>query len=204
MSSTLPPLLPSAASAAAAARPTGEAAPRFLGPMAKSILVMCIVSAVCWAGCVVLALLLHHSAWLQEQLHGADLSWVPPSLRWFGRHAVAVNVGLFALCVAGAVACWGLLRRQRWALWSFIVLLVLTALLNFVGVWVIDEIFRYLIVHLPGHMDPADADQVRNDLRVQRVLYTGITVATALSFAGLHGWLVVRLMRPDVQRWFGR
>lgn len=98
----------------------------------------------------------------------------------------------------------GLLRRQRWALWTFIVLLVLTALLNFVGVWVIDEIFSYLIVHLPGHMDPADADQVRTDLRLQRVLYTGITVMTALSFAALHAWLVLRLQRPDVQRWFKR
>jgi hypothetical protein len=201
MSSTLPPLLPSAA---AVARPSGETAPRFLAPLAKSVLVMCIVSAVCWAGCVVLALLLHQSAWLQEQLHGTDLSWVPPSLRWFGRHAVAVNLGLFALCVAGAVACWGLLRRQRWALWTFIVLVVLTALLNFVGVWVIDEIFRYLIAYLPGHVDTADAHQLRNELRLQRALYTGITVLTTLSFAALHAWLLLRLLRPDVQRWFKR
>jgi len=202
MSSSYPPLLPTAAAATAA--PTGDAAPRFLAPLAKSVLVVCIVSAVCWAGCAVLAVLLGSSAWLHDLLQGADLSWMPPSLRWFGRHAVAVNLWLFALCVAGAIACWGLLRRQRWALWTFIVLLVLTALLNFVGAWVIDDIFRYLIVHLPQHVGAEDASQLRHDLRINRVLYTGITVLTALAFAVLHGWLLVRVLRPDVQRWFKR
>lgn len=199
MSSTTPPLLPTAA---ARVRPKGDGAPAFLAPLAKSVLVVCIVSALSWAACAVIAVLLGNSAWLQDLLLDADLSWMPPSLRWFGRHAVAVNLALFALCVAGAAACWGMLRRQRWALWTFIVLLVATALLNFVGAWVTDEVFRYLIVHLPAHADAADATQLRHDLQVQRVLYTGIAVLTALSFAALHAWLVLRMLRPDVQRWF--
>lgn len=201
MSSTLPPLLPAAA---ARVRPKGDGAPAFLAPLAKSVLLVCIVSAVSWAACAVIAVMLGNSAWLQDLLHGADLSWMPPSLRWFGRHAVAVSLALFALCVAGAAACWGMLRRQRWALWTFIVLLVLTALLNFAGAWVTDDVFRYLIVHLPAHVDPADAAQLRHDLRIQRVLYTGIAVLTALSFAALHAWLLLRVLRPDVQRWFQR
>jgi cytochrome bd-type quinol oxidase subunit 1 len=196
MSSITPPLLP-----VAHPRPKGDGTPTFLAPLAKSVLVVCIVSAVCWAGGAVLAALLAQSAWLKDLLDGADLSWMPSSLRWFGRHAVAVNVGMLVLSLVGAAACWGLLRRNRWALWTFIMLLVVTALLNFVGAWVIDEVFRQLIVHLPPHAD-ADAGQLRRDLQMQRVIYTGLTVLTALAFAALHAWLVARVLRPDVRRWF--
>lgn len=196
MSSITPPLLP-----VAHPRPKGDGTPTFLAPLAKSVLVVCIVSAVCWAGGAVLAALLAQSAWLKDLLDGADLSWMPSSLRWFGRHAVAVNVGMLVLSLVGAAACWGLLRRNRWALRTFIVLLVVTALLNFVGAWVIDEVFRQLIVHLPPHAD-ADAGQLRRDLQMQRVIYTGLTVLTALAFAALHAWLVARVLRPDVRRWF--
>jgi cytochrome bd-type quinol oxidase subunit 1 len=196
MSSITPPLLP-----VAHPRPKGDGTPTFLPPLAKSVLVVCIVSAVCWAGGAVLAALLAQSAWLKDLLDGADLSWMPSSLRWFGRHAVAVNVGMLVLSLVGAAACWGLLRRNRWALWTFIVLLVVTALLNFVGAWVIDEVFRQLIVHLPPHAD-ADAGQLRRDLQMQCVIYTGLTVLTALAFAALHAWLVARVLRPDVRRWF--
>lgn len=197
MSPTTPPLLP-----VANPRPTGDGTPTFLSPLAKSVLVVCLVSAVCWAGGAILAALLTHSAWLENLLQDADLYWVPSSLRWFGRHAVAVNVGMLVLSLVGAASCWGLLRRNRWALWTFIVLLVVTALLNFVGAWVIDEVFRQLIVHLPPHADAADAGQLRRDLQMQRVIYTGLTALTALAFAVLHAWLVVRVLRPDVRRLF--
>lgn len=197
MSSTTPPLLP-----AAIARSRGDGTPTFISPLAKSVLVVCIVSAVCWAGGAVVAALLAQSAWLKDLLHDADLSWMPSSLRWFGRHAVAVNVGMLLLSVLGAAASWGLLRRHRWAFWTFIVLLVVTALLNFVGAWVVDEVFRQLVVHLPPHANAADAAQLRRDLQMQRVIYTGLTLLTGLAFAVLHAWLVVRLLRPDVRRLF--
>ena len=129
---------------------------------------------------------------------------MPPSLLWFGRHAVAVNLAMTALCVAGAVSCWGLLRRLNWALQLFIVLLVLTAVLNFFVVWVVDDIFRQLALHLPAAVDDIDQGELRSELVVQRILYTGISLATAVSFAVLHAWLLVRLRRPDVKAWFAR
>jgi hypothetical protein len=199
MSSTLPPLLPHAVP-----RPKGDGTPAFLAPLAKSVLVICILSAVCWAAGVVLAVVLSNSAWLQDLLHDSDLSWMPPSLRWFSRHAVAVNVALTVLSVAGAVASWGLLRRYRWALWTFIVLLVVTAVLNFAGAWVVDEVFRLLMVHLPPNVDAADAAQVHRELLMQRVIYTGMMIVTSLAFAALHAWLVLRLLRPDVKRLFAK
>jgi cytochrome bd-type quinol oxidase subunit 1 len=199
MSSTTPPLLPSAA-----ARPKGDGAPAFIAPLAKSVLVICIVSAVCWAAGAMLATALSSSVWLQDLMRDADLSWMPASLRWFGRHAVAVNVAMLVLSVVGAAASWGLLRRSRWALWTFIVLLVVTAVLNFASAWVVDEVFRQLIEHLPPNVDAADAGQLHKQLVMQRVFYTGMMIVTSLAFAGLHGWLVVRLLRPDARRLFVR
>ncbi|RRU02640.1 hypothetical protein [Stenotrophomonas sp. 278] len=201
MSTVPPPLQPQAAPRATH---TPDGAPKFISPLAKSILVVCIVSAISWAGCAVLAVVLHQWAWLQELTAGSDLSWMPPSLLWFGRHAVAVNLAMTALCVAGAVSCWGLLRRLNWALQLFIVLLVLTAVLNFFVVWVVDDIFRQLALHLPAAVDDIDQGELRSELVVQRILYTGISLATAVSFAVLHAWLLVRLRRPDVKAWFAR
>ena len=162
------------------------------------------LSALCWVGGVAVAIFMHQWTWLQDQISTSDLSWVPPSLRWFGRHAIAINVAMLLTCVAGAVSCWGLLRRQRWALWLFMVLLVLTALLNFVGVWMVDDLFHQLLVHLPASMDDVDTDELIHEIRLQRWLYTGMTLATAVSFAVLHAWLLVRLLRPDVKAWFER
>ncbi|WP_421567711.1 hypothetical protein [Stenotrophomonas sp. PD6] len=196
MSSTTPPLLPNAA-----ARPKGDGTPGFFVPMAKSVLVICIVAAVCWAGFVVLAVVVSGSAWLQDLLRDADLAWMPGSLRWFGRHAVAVNVAMLAICVAGAVAAWGLLRRHRWALWTFIVLLIGTAALNFAGVWVVDDVYRHLGVHLPTE-GMANAMRLRSELQSQRVIYTSMMLVTSIAFAGLHAWLALRLLRPDVRRLF--
>ncbi len=201
MSTAPPPLLPTAP---VHATHTADGAPKFLSPLAKSIGVVCILSALCWAGGVIVAVALHQWDWLQDQISTSDLSWMPPSLRWFGRHAVAINLAMLVVCVAGAVSCWGLLRRLPWALWLFMVLLVLTALLNFYGVWVVDDIFLQLIVHLPEAVDDQDMGELRDELRLQRWIYTGMSLATAVSFLVLHAWLLVRLLRPDVQRWFGR
>lgn len=197
--STAPPPLPSAV-----ARPRANGAPAFLAPVAKTVLVVCIVSAVTWGAAALCVVLLRHSAWLQNLLQDHDLFWVPPSLLWLGHHAVAVNLGMFALSVLGAAACRGILRHQRWALWTFIVLLVVTALLNFYLPWAVEELFRHLHQHVLPNIGSADTPQLRQDLLTARVSYTAITGLTAVAFAVVHAWLVVRLLRPDVQRLFRR
>lgn len=198
MSSIPPPLRPTVATAL----PRADGPPAFLAPVAKSVMVVCVVSALSWGGAALFAALLGHSAWLQNLLDDSDLYWVPPSLLWFGRHAVAVTLGLFAVSLLGAAACWGMLRRQRWALWTFIVLLVVTAVLNFYLPWAMEEIFRHLNQHLLPNMGSTEAQQLRHELATLRLTYIGISAATALAFAVLHAWLVVRLLRPDVKHWF--
>jgi hypothetical protein len=104
----------------------------------------------------------------------------------------------------GVVACVGMLRREHWALWLFIVLLVVTALMNFVAAWAVDDGLAHLSQYLTRHGDNPDMRQLRHDLQLQRIVLSGMLVLTAVGFAGLHGWLAVRLLRADVRTWMQR
>ena len=139
---------------------------------------------------------------VQDLATSSDLSAVPPTLRWFGRHAVALYVGMTVFCLLDAVVCWGVLRRWRWALWVFIALLLVTLPLNFIGIWVVDDVVSHLTAFLLQNLDGEEAMRLRNELRLQRIVYTGLVAATSLAFAALHAWLAYRLLKPDVQRWY--
>lgn len=206
--SSLPPQLPSALPPA-----DPLAAPKFLSPMLLSVLLVCIVSALSWAVLAAIAAPLRQAAWVQDVLREAPLEWLSPAIRWLGQHMVATCLWMLGICVAGVAATWGMLYRQTWALWLFIVVLVVTALLNFVGAWLVDDAFAHVITHLgvhfndtdlAPHFNDLDLRQLQHELLMQRVVYTGMSVLTALTFAGLHGWLVVRLLRADVQAYFRR
>lgn len=198
--SSLPPHLPHAPPPL-----DPQAPPRFLFPLLKSVLVVLAASAVCWLVTIPLVAVLANAAWLQDLLQGQSLEWLPPSLHWLGRHAVSISVAMLLLCLLGVAGAWGMLKRQRWALWLLIGVLVFTALLNFVGVWVVDDIFSHLHTMVSNHpLDSPDMRQLRQEMQINRILWGGIAVVTTLAFAGLHGWVVVRLLKPDVQRWFAR
>lgn len=199
MSSLLPPPLPNA-------RPPVDplAPPKFIGPMTKSVLAVCVVSALCWVAAVLVAAPLSSAEWLRELTHDSDLSWLAPSLRWLGAHAVGFCVAMLLVCLLGVAACWGMLYRQRWALWLFIVLLVVTALFNFVCSWVLDDGFRHLLDYLASDAASSEMRQLRGEMLVQRMTFLVTTVTSSIAFAGAHGWLAVRLLRTDVQAWFQR
>jgi hypothetical protein len=201
MSTALPPALPQAAR-----RPTHapDGAPKFLSPMAMAIGVFCIVSALGWAGLAAVAAGLHQWTWLNDHITTSDLSLVPPSVRWLGRHAVAFNVAMLLISVVEAVSCWGLLRRQRWALWLFLALLVMSIPACFLGVWLMDDIFGHLLLNLPAGMDEQDMGELRRELQMQRIICGVMTGGTALVLAAMHVWLVLRLLRQDVQKAFKR
>lgn len=193
--STIPPQLPHA-------RPTlaPGAPPRFLAPLAQSVLVVCAASALSWLLLVPLAASASSAEWVRQMVQGHDLSWLSPALHWLGAHAVAVSVAGLLTCLAGVAACWGMLRRQGWALWLFIVLLVATAASNFAATWVIDDAVRHLLAYLAPHADASDM----RELRLQRLFFTGTALGTSVAFAVLHVWLVVRLLRADVLAYFRR
>ncbi|MFY1079704.1 hypothetical protein, partial [Escherichia coli] len=53
------------------------------------------------------------------------------SLIWLLAHPVAASMIAALLCLASTLASWGLLRERSWGLWSFVVILLLSALANF-------------------------------------------------------------------------
>lgn len=199
MSSPLPPQLPHAQPPADPLAP-----PKFLSPMVKSVLLVCVASAVGWALAALVAGPLSIGAWLQEQVQTRDVAWLSPPLQWLGEHSLGICVAMLLTCLVGVVACVGMLRRETWALWLFIVLLVATALLNFVAAWVVDDAFAHLSQYLMKHGDDPEMRQLRTDLHLQRIIMSGMLVFTAVGFAGLHGWLAVRLRRADVRAWMQR
>lgn len=180
------------------------APPKFLSPMAKSVLLVCVASAVGWAIAALVAGPLSIGAFLQEQVETRDVAWLSPPLQWLTTHALGICVAMLLACLVGVVACVGMLRREHWALWLFIVLLVVTALLNFVAAWVVDDGLAHVSQYLTRHGDSPDMRQLRHDLQLQRIVLSGMLVLTAVGFAGLHGWLAVRLLRADVRAWMQR
>lgn len=199
MSSSLPPQLPDA-------RPPVDpmAPPKFLSPMLKSVLLVCVVSALSWLVTALMAVPLSRAAWVQELLNDNDLSWISPSLQWLGAHAVGICVAMLLTCLVGVVACLGMLRREAWALWLFIVLLVATALSNFAAAWVVDDAFSHLLAYLDSDAANTAMRELRPDVLLQRIVFVGTALGTSLAFAILHGWLVLRLLRADVQAFFRR
>jgi len=195
MSASLPPNLPNAQP-----RPplTRDGLPGFFAPVLKSVLLLCIVCIPLYAGLALVSVPLQEAAWLQQLLSDPDVHWVPPSLRWLLENAMLTNVILCVWSVIATGVTWALLKRWKWALWPFNVLLVLSAVSNFVIAWGVDDIFRHLLAQLPA--DAADYRQLRTDLQVQRILFGGMLVLTAFAFAGLQGWFAFRLCAADVRR----
>lgn len=199
MSASLPPQLPSCTP-----RPSRDGAPAFLAPLLKSVLLVCVASAALWAVLALIAIPLSASETLQALLADEDFHWLPGSLRWLLTHPVLANVLLCVSSLLGVAACWGMLRRWRWAWGSFVALLAITAVLNGVVVWGVDDAFRHLLAQLPAETYSLEILQLRRDLRVLRVIWTGLTGLTAAAFAVLHGWLIVRLCAADVRALFRR
>ncbi|MGF6417727.1 hypothetical protein ABH900_001194 [Stenotrophomonas sp. AN71] len=118
------------------------------------------------------------------------------SLIWLLAHPVGASMIAALLCLVSSVASWGLLRERRWGLWSFVALLLLSALTNFAIAWWLDVFMRDLIPFL------ADDPGLLQELQLNRWLITLTVVGMSFLFLGLQGWLGWRLLRPDIRTRF--
>ncbi len=100
------------------------------------------------------------------------------------------------LCLASTLASWGLLRERSWGLWSFVVILLLSALANFAVAGWLDVFMRDVIPFL------SDDAVLQQELHLKRWLITLTVVAMSLVLLGLQGWLAWRLLRPDLRSRF--
>ncbi|WP_285318400.1 hypothetical protein [Stenotrophomonas maltophilia group sp. Smal35] len=137
-----------------------------------------------------------HDAPLWQLLAGEAQHRQMRSLTWLLAHPVGASMITALLCLVSAVASWGLLRERRWGLWSFVVMLLLSALANFAITWWLDVFMRDMIVLL------ADQPDMQQSLQPRRWMMTFTLLGTSVLFLGLQGWLAWRLLRPDIRSRF--
>ena len=182
-------------------RPASASAAGFIDVTARLSLAMAVLS-IAWSLfqllLVVLLDRLDPLDWLQRQ--GLP---VPAALQWAAQHALSLTVLLLLLCVALLAVSWAMLRRYEWGRIGFIVFLVGVALANFAMLPLVDGMFTAMqAIMPPGFHDSPDGRHAMAQMQASR--WTALISAgvTALAFAGLHAWLVVKLCRDEVRALF--
>ncbi len=126
-----------------------------------------------------------------------------PGMLWLADHAFSLSVLGLLLSIAFLAVSWALLKQREWGRIGFIVFLVLVAVANFAFLPLIHGMFEAMQAMVPADfLNSPEGLEMRVQLRVGlwTSLITGI--AAALALAGLHGWLVIKLSRPDVRSLF--
>ncbi len=138
------------------------------------------------------------SGWMQRE----SLP-VPASLVWAGRHATALTLLMLLLSLAFLAVSWALLKHREWGRIGFIVFLVVVALANFAMLPLVNDLFDAMHAILPADfMASPQAREMRIQLQASRWVSLLTAGGTALVFAVLHGWMVIKLCRRDVQTLF--
>ncbi len=128
---------------------------------------------------------------------------LPEAFQWIGRHALSLTALMLGVSIAFFLVSWAMFKRREWGRLGFIVFLVLVALLNFASLPFIHSLFDSMRSMFPAEfLQSAEGMELRAQLNsgLWMSLFTG--AITAIAFAGLHGWLVIKLQRPDVRALF--
>jgi ABC-type uncharacterized transport system permease subunit len=183
------------------ARTPRDAATGFIDVTAKLSLLMAALS-IAWSllQLLIVGLLqrLDIAGWLQQQ----DVP-VPATIQWAAQHMLSLTLLLLLASLAFLAVSWGLLKRREWGRIGFIVFLVLVALANFAFLPLIQDMFNGMYQIVPAELlDSPQGREMRAQLRFSQ--WTALLTAgiTALAFAVLHGWLVIKLQHVDVRRQF--
>ncbi|WP_305805757.1 hypothetical protein [Stenotrophomonas sp. YIM B06876] len=125
---------------------------------------------------------------------------LPAGLDWLLRHAGTLGVLMLLASLALLAVGWGLLARREWARTGFIGFLLLTAVANFACLPLIQALFNGLAGMFPaGMLQTPQGQELLLQLQVSRWICLITGAATALAFALLHGWLALKLGKPDVR-----
>ncbi len=182
--------------------PTRSPAEAFVDVTAKLSLVMAVL-AVVWS----LLQLLVVAALGQLDLHALTqtegLFPLPSWMGWISEHATLLSLLQLLLCLVFLVVCWGLFKRREWGRLGFIAFLVLVALANFASLPLVDSMFSGMQTMFPAEfLNSPDGAEMRAQLQVGRWTSLLTAVGTAIAFAALHGWLVIKLGRAEVRALF--
>ncbi|MGE8234023.1 MAG: hypothetical protein ACN6OR_11580 [Stenotrophomonas sp.] len=178
-----------------------SAAASFVAVTAKLSLVMAAM-AIIWSLLQLLLVALMGRLNITEVMQNEGLP-LTPGMLWLADHAFSLSVLGLLLSIAFLAVSWALLKQREWGRIGFIVFLVLVAVANFAFLPLIHGMFEAMQAMVPADfLNSPEGLEMRVQLRVGlwTSLITGI--AAALALAGLHGWLVIKLSRPDVRSLF--
>lgn len=157
------------------------------------------VSAACTVALLLAALLawplVHSETWQSLALDAWHVG-MDHTVLWLLGHPVAASLLTALACAVSAGASWGVLRLKQWGLWSFIALLLLTAVANFVVTGWLDGVSAQLIRVF------GDSPEAMQSLQLQRRLFTATMYGASLALAVLQGGVAWRLLRPDIRSRF--
>ncbi len=174
---------------------------RFIDTTAKLSLLMAVLS-ILWCLCqIVVVVGLGHLdivGWMQ----GEGLP-VPAVFFWLGRHAVLLSLLMLLASVGLLVVSRGLLKHREWGRIGFVMLLVLIAVANLAVIPLVDAVMLGLQSVIPADiLQSEQGRELRVQLLVGRWSMLLLTCGSALVIALLHGWLVIKLYRPEIRRIF--
>ena len=180
---------------------TPSAAASFIAVTAKLSLLMAAL-AIAWSLLQLLLVALMGRMDILRTMQDEGLP-VPPGVLWLSEHVLSLSVLGLLLSIAFLAVSWALLRHREWGRIGFIVFLVLVALANFAFLPLVHSMFDSMQAMVPAEfLNSPQGLEMRVQLRVG--LWTSLitSAVTALALAVLHGWLVIKLSRPDVRALF--
>ena len=133
----------------------------------------------------------------EEMREAATAKDVPAFARFFLVYPHVFFGAFLAASATTLVSAIGLLKRQNWARLIFIAILVLGILWNLGGLALMFLTFS----SMPSVPDHAPAD-FRGGFETIWKVMMGFSIVIALAFAGLFGWIIKRLMSPEIKREF--
>ncbi|MGE8279165.1 MAG: hypothetical protein ACN6O2_01915 [Stenotrophomonas sp.] len=176
-------------------------ATRFVDTTAKLSLLMAVL-AILWCLCQWLVVVVLGQLDIVGWMQGEGLA-VPAVFFWLSRHAGALSLLMLMLSIGLFAVSWGLLKHREWGRTGFVAFLVLIAVANFALIPLVDAVMLGLQTVIPAEvLQSEEGRDLRVQLLVSRWSMLLLTVGSSLVMAALHGWLIIKLYRPQVRSLF--
>lgn len=130
-----------------------------------------------------------------------EILQLPSFIVWFMDNLLLVSVVSLVLSAAFLWVAWCLLKRREWARLGFIAFMALGTLSNLLGLVLLWDMIEWM-----NHLQSFAADPENPfDAHVQRMNMVSFATGfiSAFFFAGLHVWIIYKLMTPGIRKEFG-
>jgi len=124
---------------------------------------------------------------------------IPPFAKFMVEHGHLFFVAFLIISALTLASSIGLLKRMNWARLIFIAIMILGIVWNLGGMLIPFLLFP-AVPPVPDHAPPGFGDQ----FEIMTKVMTGFGVVIALAFSALFGWIIKRLVSPEIRREFSK